>query len=67
MKKNTSTAYSIDEERRIQFERRQFSYADIYPERRSGKDRRLSIASVAAATIHRRGDGSLTLMRATFI
>ena len=27
-------------ERRLRFERRQFSYSDIIPERRSGEDRR---------------------------
>jgi hypothetical protein len=43
MKKNVSTAAifaHVAPERRIKFERRQFSYADCIPERRSGIDRR---------------------------
>jgi hypothetical protein len=43
MKKNVFSAAvfaQVDPERRITFERRQFSYADCFPERRSGIDRR---------------------------
>jgi hypothetical protein len=40
MIKCSYTNKKVEYDRRLRFERRQFSYSDIIPERRSGKDRR---------------------------
>ena len=40
MTKCSYTNKKVTFDRRLRFERRQFSYSDIIPERRSGEDRR---------------------------
>ncbi len=42
MKKNNYPQYSLHGDRRLRFERRQFNYSNYFPERRTGKDRRLT-------------------------
>jgi hypothetical protein len=44
MKRCYRAGYAIQEERRVAFEQRRFSYADFIPERRSGKDRRDAVS-----------------------